>query len=674
MTLDTARPSATTPPGGVQLAGRTWPIAVALAVLAALALGLDRGGGPGGAPSFAAIPDVLRAAAAAALLFGACGYTLARLLLPPSMQPHLPLLVLPIGAVSSSLALTLLGVFGVPLAFSLAALILAGGGSAVLAHRRGAGGPTPRANLQRAGSVGLRLLWPAAIAIGVAALMASPQLRADSLATVLGQNGDAHMATGAAELLQHAPPGAERPELPIDHMPQVWRSKYPIYYALAGVSTLSGLDPVQTFSTLIAIVGGLAAVGLFLVAFHVAGAPAAAAVLAMGLVAVDRIVFHLALSPFYNQLWGLFSLPFVLLLGWRFLWEPSRGTLALLTGFAALSGLAYPLLVPFPALFLAITAVLVWRRRRAEARPVRWIGALRLPRGRRSLLLWGPLALFALPIALLFFLAAFEKMQAAVLALLPGGNLVPWSGDAIGFASLSFFLGLPEGQVGLVWVVLALAVLGLRAAPREAGIALGGMLGALLLAAAWLQLRGEGALFHFRALSFFAPVALAMAGVGAASLVGRTGGARRVALMCGVAALVSVLALGARSALVSTLPHAGPEVWDLRSWSDRLPAGASIRVDVTPTGVQQWAGYMLSDHPLSASDPLRFFFPHPPVGRKADYLLVNEDRTRPRDGLGPPLLSNRRFSLYEMDPEVPGPDVSSQRMVDPQLTAPAPGE
>ncbi|MDQ3434489.1 MAG: hypothetical protein M3481_07385, partial [Actinomycetota bacterium] len=349
MTQDTAHPSAASPRVGVQLGGSTLPIAAAVAVLAALTLGLDRLGGPGGAPSFSAIPDVLRAAAAAALLFGACGYTPARLLLPPSMQPHLPLLVLPIGAALSSLALTLIGVFGVPLAFSLAALLGAGAGSALLAHRRGMGSPASRADLERAGSAGLRLLWPAAIAIAMAALIASPQLRADSLATVLGQNGDAHMATGAAELLQHAPPGAERPELPIDHMPPVWRSKYPIYYALAGVSTLSGLDPVQTFSTLIAIVGALAAVGLFLVAFHVAGAPAAAAVLAMGLVAVDRIVFHLALSPFYNQLWGLFSLPFVFLFGWRFLWEPSRGALALLAAFAALSALAYPLLVPFPA-------------------------------------------------------------------------------------------------------------------------------------------------------------------------------------------------------------------------------------------------------------------------------------------------------------------------------------
>ncbi len=653
---------------GVAPGGRLLPLAAALAALAALTLGLDRGGGPGWAPSYSALADVLRAAAAAALLFGACGYAPARLLLPSSMRPHLPLLVLPIGAAASSLALTLLGVFQVPLPFSLAILLLAGGGSAVLLHRSSASSHTPAAGCERAGGVALRLIWPIAIAIGVVVLMASPQLRADSLATVLGQNGDAHMATGAAELLQHAPPGAVRPELPLDHMPQVWRSKYPIYYALAGVSTLSGLDPVQAFSTLIAIVGALVAVGLFLVAFHVAGAPAAAALLAMGLVAVDRIVFHLALSPFYNQIWGLFSLPFVVLFGWRFLWEPSRAALVLLFGFAAISGLAYPLLVPFPAVFLAITAVLVWRRRRDEGEPVRWLAALRLPRGRRSLLLWVPLALVGLPIALVFFLAAFEKMQSATLALLPGGDLTPWSGDAIGFSSLSFFLGVPDGQVWLVAVVLALGVLGLRAAPREARIALGGMIGTLLLAAAWLQLRGEGALFHFRALSFFAPFALAMAGLGAASLVARAGGARRGAVLTAIAALVAVLAVGARSLVVSTMPHAGVEVWELRSWGDRLPDEASIRVDVTPTGVHQWAGYMLSEHPLSASDPLQQFFPHPPVGRKADFVLVNEELARPPDAQGPPVLSNRRFALYRLDPELPGPDVSSRRMVDPPLT------
>lgn len=671
MTLDALR---ATPPRRAVQDGRLVPTAVALAALLVFTLGLDRGGGPGWAPSLSAIPDVLRAAAATALLFGASGYAPARLLLPPSLQPHLALLVLPVGAVTSSLALTLLGVFGVPLPVSLGVLLVAGVGLAFLLHRRGVTrpstpGPHEPDSSDRAGSLALRVIWPAAIAIGVALLMASPQLRSDSLATVLGQNGDAHMATGAAKLLQHAPPGAVRPELPIDHMPQPWRSKYPIYYALAGVSTLSGLDPVQAFSTLIAIVGALVAVGLFLVAFHVAGAPAAAALLAMGLVAVDRIVFHLALSPFYNQLWGLFSLPFVVLFGWRFLWAPSRAALALLAGFVALSVLAYPLLLPFPALFLAVTAFLVWRRRRADGERVGWFAALRLPRSRRSLLLWVPLGLIGLPIAMLFLFAAYEKMHAAALALLPGGDLRPWSGDAVGFSSLSFFLGLPDGHIWLVVAVLALSVLGLAAAPRDARLGLGAMMATLLLAAGWLALRGEGALFHFRALSFLAPVALAMAGVGAAAVVARARGRVRGALVLGVVALVAVLAVQARSLIVTTAPHAAAEVWELRSWGERLPDGASIRVDVGPTGVQQWAGYMLFEHPQSASDPLRDFFPHPPVGRKADYLLVNRGLARPGDALGPPQFSNDRFLLYRMDPAVPGVDVSSRRLVDPPLQA-----
>lgn len=653
-------------PTGAALGGRTWPIAAALAAGAVLTLGLDRLGGPGGAPSFSAIPDVLRGTGAATLLFGACGYAPARLLLGATLRPHLALLVLPIGAAVSSIALTLLGVFRVPLGVSLAAVILSGIAAAAVLHARGVPG-APTTAREAAGPRSLRLLWPAAIALVMAAMIASPQLRADSLATVLGANGDAHLATGSALLLQEAPPGAVRPELPVDHMPQVWRSKYPIYYVLAGVSTLSGLDPVQAFSTLIAIVAALAVLGLFLVAFHVAGASAGAALSGMAFVAVDRAVADMALAPFYNQVWGLFSIPFVLLFGWRFLWEPSRAAFGLLVLFATLLGLAYPLLVPFPALFLAITAVLVWRRRRSRGQSVGWLSSLRLPRSRRSMLLWVPLALVVAPVALLFALAAFEKMQAATLALLPGGNLAPWTGDAIGFFSLTVFLGLPDGWPWLAAVaaVLALVALGLRAGSSDGRLALGGMVGALALVAGWLWVRGEGSLFHFRALTFFAPFALVMAGVGAAWLVGRAEGTARVAAVCAIGALCAVLAVETRTSLRAALPHASAEVWELRSWSGRIPAGASIRVDVTPTGVQQWADYMLAAHPLSASDPLREFFPHPPVGRKADYLLVNSDVPRPLDASGPPRLSNRRFSLYRIDPDLPGPDVSSRRMVDP---------
>jgi hypothetical protein len=128
-----------------------------------------------------------------------------------------------------------------------------------------------------------------------------------------------------------------------------------------------------------------------------------------------------------------------------------------------------------------------------------------------------------------------------------------------------------------------------------------------------------------------------------------------------------VLQLGeVRDSLSSTFPHVTPRVWELREWGDRLPARDSVRVDVTPVGVQQWSWYMLSPHPVSATNPLRYFFPYAPISRKADYLLVNRARRRPRDAAGPPLLSNLDFALYRMKPDLPGPDRSSRRQVIPK--------
>ena len=107
------------------------------------------------------------------------------------------------------------------------------------------------------------------------------------------------------------------------------------------------------------------------------------------------------------------------------------------------------------------------------------------------------------------------------------------------------------------------------------------------------------------------------------------------------------------------------ELAEIESWSDRLPRGASVRVDVKEYGRQQWAWYMLADHPVSSLNPLLDFFPHAPVSRKADYLLVDRPRRPPADASGGPLFSNAFFALYRMRPDIPGPDVSSRRMIDP---------
>jgi hypothetical protein len=143
----------------------------------------------------------------------------------------------------------------------------------------------------------------------------------------------------------------------------------------------------------------------------------------------------------------------------------------------------------------------------------------------------------------------------------------------------------------------------------------------------------------------------------------------------GLALLAVTMVSSVRDILRTTFPHVTPRVWELRSWNDRIQREASIRVDVTPVGVQEWAGYMLSEHPQSASHPLLYFFPHQPVGRKADYLVVNRSPRHPRDAVaGPPLLENREFQLYRLRPDLPGRDVSSRKLVDPQLQAGSAGD
>ena len=438
--------------------------------------------------------------------------------------------------------------------------------------------------------------------------------------------------------------------LPIDRMPGAWGSKYPIYYVLAGVSTLSGLDPVQAFATLSAVVSALAAVGFFLLAVHLLGAGAGAALLAMGLVAVDRIVLRLALEPFYNQLWAHLALPFVLVIGWRFMREPARGTAVLLLVFAALAAFAYPLLAPFPLLFLAVAA---WRER----------PDVRMPRGP---LAWIALAILAVPVAVLSA-AAFDKAWGALRAALPGGDLAPWTGPALGFHKLGYFLGLPDELNLLSIAVLAVAAYGLTRVPRPVALPYGVLVAALGLTAIWFRIRG-GPLFHFKALSFLGPLTLSLVAVALADLVARPRRVLRATAVVATAALAIVLVANGRRQLEATHPFVTKYLWELREWNDRIPAGASVRVDVLPPGAQQWAWYMLSEHPISASAPELGFFPYPAIGRKADYQLNNRPQpgtAPPGEAAGPPVLENRDFVLYRMRADVPGPDVSSRAQYDP---------
>ncbi|MDQ4048301.1 MAG: hypothetical protein M3131_02825, partial [Actinomycetota bacterium] len=314
---------------------------------------------------FEAVPDTVRAGVPALALFALCGYPVARIALPERMLAHLVLMVLPLGAVASSLALTLLGILRVPFEANLALVIAAAVAAAIAVRVRLGPARARREDLEAAGPPALRLAWPAYVAALLVALMLLPAFRVGSLA-VLGQNPDAHLVTGAAEVVRVGSPTHVDPDLPVDRVSPLWRSKYPIFYSLAAVSSLSGLDPIRVFPVLSAMLMAMFAAGAFVLAFYVLGAGPPLALAAMGLAPLDRVVSYVTLHPYYNQLWGTFALPFILAFGFLFLREPSRRWGALLVLFSALGVFAYPLMLPFPAVALGVPALLEWRRRRAD--------------------------------------------------------------------------------------------------------------------------------------------------------------------------------------------------------------------------------------------------------------------------------------------------------------------
>ncbi|MCW3048447.1 MAG: hypothetical protein JWO74_2731, partial [Solirubrobacterales bacterium] len=247
----------------------------------------------------AAVPPLLRAGLAAVGLFAVGGLGLTRLLLPDGLRRYEALWVLPVGACAVALCETVLGFAYVPFHVSLALTIAAGVVVAAVAWRRG-GHPLVPGGMRRTG-------WPAYVAVLLAAVALIPLFRA-GFATVEGEGQDAHLAVGTAQFLQHHYPTAVAISEPVDQVPLVWRSKQPIYYALGSVASLSGLEPYQTLAPVAAVMLALAATGFFLLARELLGAGTAAAIAAMALVGLDRMVLHTVMHPYFNQTWGFFTL------------------------------------------------------------------------------------------------------------------------------------------------------------------------------------------------------------------------------------------------------------------------------------------------------------------------------------------------------------------------------
>ena len=599
-----------------------------------------------------AVPAVLRTAAAALVLFGVAGYAPAKLLLPAAWREHLAVWVLPVGAACSALALAALGLLHVPMPVALGLVLAAGAIGAVLVRR----GDAPAPAEHRAARP-LEVVLPLAIAVLIGAIALLPVFRS-GFASVHGQNGDAILAVGVAELLTQAPPTAVREGLPVDSMPIVWRSKVPIYSALAAVSSLAGQDPIVAFSTVAATIFALFSLGIFLLVRHGFGLGALPAAAAALLVPLDRIAVYVAIHPYYNQTWGMFALPFVLLAGWRALVAPSRGAFALLGIFLALALFAYPLLLPFPAVFLAAAA---WRA------PRDWVAELRrIPGPRARPLPWLAAAVVSVPVVAVLVRGVAEKALSAAAVLAPWTDLGGWAGPDLPYLPVSWFFGMQTPAVlavPLVAGVVAAAVVGLRRmeeAELRTGLAAMLVMGALV--GAYFYARGQGQLFYFKALAFTGPlvVALAVSGLAAAALrSGRT----RVLAGAALAALVLIVGNGARQEIDETYDHASRAVLELRDWDADLPPGASVRIDVPPSGYHMWGWYMFASRPVSALVPMSGFFPHPPQGLKADYVLSWADLPRPPGAVGAPIRRNAQFTLHRLDPRIPGPDVSTRRLI-----------
>src|SRR5439155_9940652 len=131
------------------------------AVAALIALGLAHDAGVAGP---AALPAIARTGAVTVGLFALCGYGAARLLLPAHLR--LGLYVLPIGAACSTLALTVLGLFHVPLKLSLAITLAAAAALALVARRKRGGTREASAAAGRTA----RLAAPLALAALIAAI------------------------------------------------------------------------------------------------------------------------------------------------------------------------------------------------------------------------------------------------------------------------------------------------------------------------------------------------------------------------------------------------------------------------------------------------------------------------------------------------------------------------
>ncbi|MEA2190355.1 MAG: hypothetical protein QOI73_476 [Solirubrobacteraceae bacterium] len=618
-------------------------LALAFASLSALGLAKIVGVvGKGG------VAEVAHVGAAIVALFGVAGFGPTRLLLPDGLRRHELLWVLPIGAVAISLELTAFSYAGLAFDVGLGLSLALSVALAVFAWRRDPG--LRVASSARAGAASWRMLLIPLYAALLIALIALLPLFRGGFVTVIGNGSDAHLAVGTAKFLQsHHVKDVDVSE-PVDHVPLVWRSKPPIYLTFGAVARLAGMEPYAVIATLAASLLALAALGFWLLARELLGAGAWAAAMVMALIGLNRMALFTGMHPYFNQTWGYMATPFALVLAWHAVRSKSVGGWVLLGGFLAILGFAYPLALPIPLLTLVVFAAFDRRRRGLPL-----VSRPRL-KSRRSLIWIIPLALLLLtgPVK-----GVFEKAGSVLSLFNHGGTLINWGGDLTAFIPERYFLGL--GGTGISAIALVLLIVGLvrimRRAPRDIAFGLGAVVLFGTVAALYFRPQDYGWYFHFKALAFTAPIAVALAAVGLSRFDKR---------WVSVLALLVVVAAARESAvreIGTTFDQLPKSMLELKRVDARLPPGASLRLDMAPDGRQLWAGYMLSGQPLCSQRPvLETSYPHVPVSRAADYVLVDSQLQRPFDAVGPPLMTLERYVLFRLRPGL-GRDRCSREMV-----------
>ncbi len=584
------------------------------------------------------------------MLFALAGFGPTRLLLPPALRRHELLWVLPVGAVASALEMALLAYAFVPFDVALGIVLAGGAALGVHAWRRDPGLPLARSAKAEGATISWRtLLVPLYLAVLIGAIALVPMFRG-GFVTVIGNGSDAHLAVGTAQFLQGHHPTAVAPDEAVDRVPLVWRSKPPIYLAFGAVARIAGMEPYKVIATLQAALLALAALGFWLLARDLLGAGPWAAGAAMGLIGLNRIALFTGMHPYVNQTWGYMAMAFAMVLAWHTVRQPSRGGLLLFAAFLGVLTFAYPLAAPIPL----IAAIVFWgfeRRRRGRS-------LLRIPRlrSKRRLLWIVPLFL----VLLIPLQGVLEKTAASARVLAPGYSLVNWGGDLTAFFPERFFLGFDTaGSAGLGFLILAVGlVVALRSSPRDIRWGLGAVVAFGVLAALYFRPRDFGWYFHFKALAFVAPLAVTIAVVGLARLKWAWVG------VVACVFLIGAMRDGAAAQIGATFDQLPKSMLELKTVDARLPPSASVRLDIPADGRMLWAGIMMSGQPLCSQRPvLETSYPHVPLSRAADYVLVDKDWLKPFDAVGPAVTTLDRYELFRLQPGLPGGDQCSRKDV-----------